>query len=266
MKRTSALLVVLLFAVSAYATPWSYHNGGAGFNDNPFDKNNDFSYVPYPNLGYVPSPGSQGGENYDLEGIQVRERDGNVYIALANSFGYDNNYSPYWRQRYNMGDLFINTGSRLFAIDIRKIDSMTSAFTGFYDVTAAGSTVGLPPILGGYYGTPTAANVNAMTPYQINSSLYSPANNAVNMYLGFNAGFEEFPPDHNLGGTPMTYVWEFSFDRALLGDFESLKLSATLACGNDVLVGSYDAVPEPITLLLFGAGLIGTGIYYRRKK
>ena len=86
------------------------------------------------------------------------------------------------------------------------------------------------------------------------------------MYLGFDAGFEEFPPDHTLGGTPMTYVWEFSFDRALLGDFDNLELTATLACGNDVLKGSYDAVPEPITLLLFGAGLIGTGLYYRRKK
>jgi len=268
MKKISALIfVLLLLAASSYSAPWSYQNSSAGFADNPFDKNNDYSYISYPYpVGDEPSPGIYGGEMYDLEGIQVREKDGNVYIALANSFGWNNNLSPYWGERYNMGDLFINTGNRMFAIDIREIGSRTSALTGFYDVTFSGSTVGIPPILGGYYGTATADAVNAMTPFEINSNLYSQDNAAVNMYLGYDADFEEFPADHDLGGTPMTYVWEFSFDRALLGDFKNLELTATLACGNDVLKGSYDAVPEPVTILLFGAGLLGTGLYYRRKK
>ncbi|MDD3732770.1 MAG: PEP-CTERM sorting domain-containing protein [candidate division Zixibacteria bacterium] len=261
------VLAIMFLASTSFAAPWSYHFSDVGFAENPFDQNNDYSYISYPyGIGNVPSPGTQGGEMYDLEGIQVREKNGNIYIAMANSFGWNNNYSSYWRQRYNMGDLFINTGSRMFAIDIRRIDSLTSSFTGLYDVTNPVNRVGIPNIAGGYYGTVTGAAVNAMTPFQINSSLFSSSNNAVNMHLGFNANFEQFPPNHNLGGSPMTYVWEFSFDRALLGDFQRLELSATLACGNDVLKGSYDAIPEPATILLFGLGLIGTGLYRRHKK
>ena len=262
MKKLMLLVIALMFSASAFAGPWSYHFN-AGFDSNPFDGNNNTSPINYPDLGMYPSPAEYGGEPYDLEGVQVREKDGLVYVAVANSFGFDDNYNSYYRRSYNMGDLFINTGNSLFAIDIQDMDAGTMGSTMIYDVTGGGAH-GLDNTYGGYGGTPTGAAVDAMTYFEIDDGLQGIG--SVDAYLGFDANFEDLSLA-DLGGTPATYVWEFCFDRSLLGDFKNLQLSATLACGNDVLLSEYDsAIPEPTTLLLFGMGLAGAGIVSRRRK
>jgi len=48
-------------------------------------------------------------------------------------------------------------------------------------------------------------------------------------------------------------------------DGDDLGLRWTMACSNDVIQGVYNPIPEPGTLLLFGAGLLGLAGYGRRR-
>ena len=73
-------LLVCLASVPAFAS-FPYHYGSVWGGSNPFDQNNNWAPITYPGgVGNLPSPGnlSEGGEKFDLEGLQVREVDNYV--------------------------------------------------------------------------------------------------------------------------------------------------------------------------------------------
>jgi hypothetical protein len=101
-ERMKKLLITLLLTVGlallvtpAYGVPWTYYSG-AGWTD--FDGNNNTSPVFYPNgIGYLPSPGlgGEGGEKYDIEGLNFAYDNTYLYVSVTASFGtgvQSNNY------------------------------------------------------------------------------------------------------------------------------------------------------------------------------
>jgi len=252
MKKVLFTALALLF-VSSQA--FGYH-----FFDNSiqlFDGNNNWAPISYPSgIGHYPSPGPnqswEGGEKFDLEGLNVREDADNIYIGITNSFGWQA-HSTAWNSNYHIGDLFIGVDGGNpyeFAIDINA--------TGAGSLWQVRSWNYIDNRAGTYYNVPSIRN--QVGAYEVASGTEL---GDVEGYLTDLGGIEENPM---WSYETQTYLYEFCFDKSLLGGFNTLDFHATLACGNDVLVGSYSAIPEPTTMVLFGLGLLGTGLLRRRSK
>lgn len=239
-KKLLFVLAAVLVAGQAYGFSFSLYN----FGSNPFDNNNNWSPVNYPHgIGHNPS----GGEDYDLEGLKVAVDEKYVYVALTNSFGYTAPPHGY-PQGFDLGDIFIGTGGANkygFAIRTTKDGAL-----GLYKVN---KWDGIPKISGGYYNDNSIRNQVGAWKYKSGSKLGN-VTTATKKWTKYEDGKSD------------TYVMEYRFDKSLLGDFSKLELHNTLACGNDLMNTTYEAVPEPATIALLGLGLAGAGIIRRRKK
>jgi len=255
---------LVLMGTMVFASPWPSYHYGAFSGSDPFDRNNNSSgfingtaFVYPDGVGALPSPGliGESGEKFDLEGLKIKEDANYVYVSLANSFGYSA-YSTSWRSWYDMGDLFIGKdgGGPQYAVDIFDIASNSSASTKLYSVDSWNYIDNRP---GTYYSN--AAVRNAAGAFELNAGT---ALGDVGMHKGYMSSYEQNPMKYY---QTQTYVWEFAIDKSLLGDFNTLDFHVTMACGNDFMNETYEAIPEPTTMLLFGIGLLGAGAYRRFK-
>jgi hypothetical protein len=273
MKKVILLSIALLGLLNASAfAQWDWHYS-AFDGSNPFDDaHNNKSPIDYPTIGLYPSPGlnsdgGDGGELYDLEGITVIEDADFIYVAVANSFGTQA-HSPSWNTYHDIGDLFIKVNGAAdfgYAVNLNSLAGVlpsqqdVSGQVGFMTVDSWDAI----PSTGGTYSN-YASIVSQVGPFSANGDQLS----LIDYFMGYDAAYEsgalasDLPPDN----TTQTYVWELRIDKSLLGAFSTLDFQLTLACGNDLVYTTHNAIPEPTTLALFAVGLLGAGFVRKRFK
>ncbi|MFH1892644.1 MAG: PEP-CTERM sorting domain-containing protein [Candidatus Zixiibacteriota bacterium] len=247
------MCLTLVISAPAFGFSWTYFD----FGSSVFDENNNTSPIDYPNIGYLPSPGTnnEGGEKFDLEGAFCAEDEMYLYVGLTSSFGevaMSNDFGA-----FNSGDLFFgfNGEKYSYAVDV-STGNLIDVETWNY----------IPERPGGYGSRSTI--VQQVGAYSIGTGENL---GRIDMMLLFEADLEPNPLTPPDGASGDTYIWEFRIAKALLnydtGMYESVTLHNTLECGNDLIEKTFpmDPIPEPTTLILLGAGLVGAGLIRRKR-
>ncbi len=258
-----ALLAVGLFAASSHALTIT---GGTvdGWGVTPFSGSpvtgvisfdgNDTAPINYPHVGYVPSPGGNTGERFDLEEMHVRRNAGKVELLVVAS----SHYQASAGRTFNLGDLLIDTnadGAYDFGVVTQSSNTGLTA-GGLYDVDTLARLQNKPGSYRGHY------KESEIGPWAVASgSMLSQAAIETAMW--------------NYGGKENgTWIYQYAFNEADLGGWSFLDFHLVWGCGNDVMEGRVDTfppndngVPEPMTaaLGLMALGAIGSVATRRRR-
>lgn len=265
-------------------TPFSDWTASAGIARVPGGSGpqyqNDWSPVAYPGIGHVPSPGMPSGEPYDLEqmywtidgvGTPAGKQ---LKVLLITSIGPNGNV--YGGTVHDLGSLFVRVGQTgpVYGFNAGPNGYAHAGHDANYHY---GSYTSVPATL---YNIDDALDVTAVSgPYSYNYPPYqdmlSPWAVNVNHATAVSAAVGLTEEAFNFGGTEgNTYAYEWSIKLSDIGlgaltadDLGLFGFHVTIECGNDMIdlvgQGGRPPVPEPLTFLAVGTGLVALGRYVR---
>jgi len=193
-------------------------------------------------------------DEYDVISMEANRSGDALEVIIKSNFFSDwsDGYNP-----YDPGDLFVSTNgwhpdgdsatgyltdNHLtgeeweFAIDLGDLTSLPSSGTALVYATNQG----------------TIANGAERT---LQEASFQPSNGVDGLAAG----------NWTINSDLLTITLPTAFASNGLGwDFDTLAFHWTMTCGNDVIEGQTSPVPEPASMLLFGAGLIGLAGLRRR--
>lgn len=194
---------------------------------------------------------------FDLDRVVVSGTGGSVRIDVYMNYNNgDTNLSGMLvgaLPMLNPGDVMISDGNRRWAASLVTHNNL--------GLSSAGLTAGNLYNVAGFLTAATVLNNSDGGNYRKTSNVWGDANGATQ------AGAGSFSATAT-GGAQIKASIEFvTNDAAFIHALETGGFSleyASATCGNDVLDSS-SPVPEPLTSVLIGSGLIGIGLIRRRR-
>ena len=217
--------------------------------------------------GDVFDPNNKG---YDISAMDVSILNGSLIVKI---YSQTDNYFGKWLGGTISdapGDLFLSTtGWNPVAIDpdpdVNGVQNYNSdgkgvgtnwnfvvALNGLYDTESLRQDDGTATL----YST-SAGTIEYGTARNAQEAWFSPSTNATSVGTG---DWKIVSPTN---ANPYLLI-----TTSLTNEMQNVRewgLHWTMACANDVIEGSFSPVPEPATVLLFGAGLAGLAAFGRRR-
>ncbi len=221
---------------------------------------------------------------YDIDGMNVKNAGNNLSVDIFTSFVSQTSSSEIWSDKTHIGDLFIGTGgwkpSGTGTDKYLSDTSSTNKTNWDYAVllTPHVPTINGDPIKKGtatLYATKDGSfiksNLGGLDPnqwvYRADQYVqFNPATNAIPLIAGTWAISDSAFTKNGVTYGDLSINFDYSGIVALSDQW---AFSWAMTCGNDVIQGQANVptpVPEPSTMMLFGAGLIGVAVCRRRMK
>lgn len=265
-------VAAIVFAVAGiadvYAIPFSYGNVETTRNITVFDEREADGYVGQ-NEGREDDevePPQATGQRWDLEGMFLDYGSQDAMFTMVGGYDFLNGTAG-----QDPGDLFIDIdGDAVFGVNSRKAPTGKPTWgyefaIRFHSDLDANGTVGYSVFqldAATQFDQSGPTDVASSTPWKVAEA------NVINTgRAAFWAGLTDDQTGFSGwgNGDGSHYALQLSLQEALLNfDFNVTYFHYTMECGNDDLIG-YDPVPEPGTVMLLGAGLLGLVAFGRKR-
>jgi len=224
-----------------------------------------------------PTNDATGSSAFQIYGMGYAFDADTLYYSVRTNFpesgvsGYDSYGGSY---KFSPGDLRINAGGDIFGLAFTThANVVPQAYPGTWPTVTKGRLYTNAVFADATYeGYEAYLLSKGITPVPTDGNLYDGQNTYPTLIKGFASELTgvssvQWVPDNN-SSTPWVYEITGSVKTAALGldAGEAFDLFWTMECGNDAVKATgVSPIPEPSTVLLLGAGLLGLGVAARRK-